>query len=325
MVDAICQPMTGYFSASVDADLEADSTAEASVRSGLLRLLRVGMKENLYANGNVRKVSFIGDRTNYVPTVQTSTDSNTSSLGMSSVALTFTILAAIIAFLIAGFLFRKTMKKKKQQEAKGVRLEEDFHPDVDDSSFDKSFTGEDYTGDIERNDKQCSLAATDELSLVSQDAISPVLTPMSDDAGAEEASFEAPTEPPSEAPTPPQSEAPSKAPSELMSESPATACARPAVLPANHHQTAAAELDLFLSTAATPTADTLTEISPTIRATTPKKKRKKRKRKKSAAPDSPDSLDESLKTLDSIAEEPSNTPPEFEDSDSDSVSVRSLT
>jgi hypothetical protein len=97
-------------------------------------------------------------------------------------------------------------------------------------------------------------------------------------------------------------------------------------LPVNHYQAAAAELDLFLSTAATPAVDTSREVSPTVRPTTPTKKKKRRKRKKSPAPDSPDSLlAESLKTLDSIAEEPSNTSSEFEDSDTDSESVRSLT
>ena len=66
-VGAVCKPMKGRFSASVNADVSQDSMAEASIKSGLLRLLRLGMNEDLYVLNDVRKVSFIGDRTSFVP------------------------------------------------------------------------------------------------------------------------------------------------------------------------------------------------------------------------------------------------------------------
>lgn len=296
--------MTGYFTASVNADLAADSTAEASVRSGLLRLLRLGMKENLYLNGDVRRVSFIGDRTDFVPPPVQTQSTNSSSVEMGTVVLTCTILAALLAFLIGGFLIRKTVRKRKEEQGKGVRLEEDFHLDADEASYNMS-----YVGDLERNgsDMQGSLASTDELALESQDAIFPVLTPKSDGSADEEKS-EAPTEPTNEMPD---------------------AAYAPSVIPTNQYQVASVELDLlFMSNEATPSSDKSPErdTSPAAKTSPKKKKKKRKKAKNKKAPDSPDSLlAESLKTLDSIAEEPSNDSSEFEDSDADSESARSLT
>lgn len=295
--------MTGYFTAFVDADLKADSTAEASVRSGLLRLLRLGMQENLYLNGDVRKVSFIGDRTGFVPPPVQTQSSDSSSVNMSTVALTFIILAAFFAFLIGGFLVRKAARERKQEQVKGMMLEEDLNLDVDEASYNIGFVGDVSRGD---SNKQGSLASTDELALEPQDAAFPVFAPNSG-GSADEAKFKAATE--------------------LTIE---TSCAAhaPTVIPSNQQQVAAVELDLlFLSTEASPSSGRSPERNTSSAAKMlPKKKKRRKKTKNKKAPDSPDSLmAESLKTLDSIAEEPPNDSSEFEDSDADSESARSIT
>ena len=301
-LNATCQPMTGYFTAFVNADLAADSTAEASIRSGLLRLLRLGMQENLYLNGDVRKVSFIGDRTNFVPPPVQNQSSDSSSAKMSVVALTFTVLAAFFVFLIGGFLIRKAVRERKKEQVKGMVLEEDLHLDVEEASYNIGFAGD--TNQKNESHMEGSLASSDELALEPQNATFSVFTTESD-GSADEAKSESATD--------------------LANETPGAAT----VMPSNQYQIAAEELDLlFLSTAATPYSGSSPErnISPATKTSPKKKKKRRKKTKNKKTPDSPNSLmAESLKTLDSIAEEPSKDSSEFEDSDVDSDSARSIT
>lgn len=267
-VDSVCQPVTGYFSASVNADLESDSTAEAAIRNGLLRLLRLGMKEDLYANGDVRKVSFIGDRNLYEPPAQVET--NNSSTGMSGVALTFIILAALLAFLVAGLLVRNASKKRREDHAKGIVLEDDLHFDGDEEVANAGFGG----GDDQSVDG--SLAATDELALQPQPTVFPVSSKSSGERNES-----------------PDAQSHSTGSSSTESDDVAAALA----------------LQVFLSTSATPSEPTYPEADASNQSTSPRKSpKKKKKRKNKKAPDSPDSLmDESLRTLDSIAEEPTTS------------------
>jgi hypothetical protein len=57
---AVCLPMKGSLIATIDNTTTASTTS--AVRSDLLRIIRLGMKEDTYVFGNVNKVSFIGDR-----------------------------------------------------------------------------------------------------------------------------------------------------------------------------------------------------------------------------------------------------------------------
>lgn len=268
--DSVCQPMTGYFSSSVSADLESDSAAEASIRNGLLRLLRLGMQEDLYVNGDVRKVSFIGDRNLYEPPPQEET--NTSSTGMGAVALSFIILAVVLAFLIAGFLVRHTRKTRREEQAKGIALEDDLHLDADEEVANTGFSG----GDEKVINVSGSLAATDELAVQPQPTV-----------------FNVPSRASSERNENPSLQSPSTG--SMSTES-----------TESDDVAAALALQVFLTNAATPASAPYPEADASNQSTSPRKSpKKKKKRKNSKAPDSPDSLiDESLRTLDSIAEEP---------------------
>lgn len=287
--------MKGSFSASVNADVSQDTMAEASIKSGLLRLLRLGMNEDLYVVNNVRKVSFIGDRTSYNPPPVTP-QSAPASGGIGTAALAIIIVAALIVFLIAGFLIGRNRKRKREEHAKGMVLDESFNLDEEaGKSYNDGFRG---GAEVEG-----SLAATDELALQPQPLVVPVLS-KSSEAGSE------------------SDEANEKS---QVKEAPAEANSSPA-----KNSTAAQELAVALemATAAAASAEKAGEQvtgekinGPDAETPTPKKK-KKRKKKGKRATDSPDSLlSDSLRKLDSIAEEHE---PSIIDESSDS-STRSLT
>ena len=269
--------------------------AEASIKSGLLRLLRLGMNEDLYVVNDVRKVSFIGDRTSYNPPPVTPSSAPASG-GIGTAALAIIIVAALIVFLIAGFLIGRNRKRKREEHAKGMVLDESFNLDEEaGKSYNDGFRG---GAEVEG-----SLAATDELALQPQPLVVPVLS-KSSEAGSE------------------SDEANEKS---QVKEAPAEANSSPA-----KNSTAAQELAVALemATAAAASAEKAGEQvtgekinGPDAETPTPKKK-KKRKKKGKRATDSPDSLlSDSLRKLDSIAEEHE---PSIIDESSDS-STRSLT
>jgi hypothetical protein len=313
-VGAVCRPMKGRFSASVNADVSQDSMAEASIKSGLLRLLRLGMNEDLYVLNDVRKVSFIGDRTSFVPppTVQAASQSTGRSIG--SAALAFIILAVLFVFLVAGFLVGRNMKKRKQeQHDMGVVLDESYALDEEEAAspfYNKGFGGEvdgPYGADV-----QGSLASTDELALQPQPLVVAVLaksgeeSKRGEDSKSEENSEEAGEKNTSDGPIVKPSDAPEKKDSAAADE--LAAALRMATAAAAWAEKAGEEV----------TGEKISGEA--ARPKTPTKKKKKRKKGK-RAPDSPDSLlSDSLRKLDSIAEE--SEPSVIEESD---ASTRSLT
>jgi hypothetical protein len=63
-LSSICQPMNGFVTVYLnggDGTIFADNE-EASIRSDLLRVVRSGMSNDVYATGNVKKVVFLGKR-----------------------------------------------------------------------------------------------------------------------------------------------------------------------------------------------------------------------------------------------------------------------
>lgn len=290
-VSAECQPMKGQFSAAVNADISQDSMAEASINSGLLRLLRLGMNENLYVLDNVRKVSFIGDRTTYVapPTTQSQ---NPNSGGIGTAALAIIILAVLFIFLIVGFLVGRNIRKRKdEQHNKGVVLDESFALDEEavDSSYNKGFMGGGVDGQ-QCADVRGSLASTDELALQPQSLIAPVLSAST--ASGEESKSDAVEEGTKAT----SEEASATSPNTDKNKSSAAADELAAVLLAATAAAASAEKAGEEATGEKQAAEAEKPKTP------PKKKRKRKKGKRS--PDSPDSLlAESLRKLDSIAEE----------------------
>jgi hypothetical protein len=298
-VSAVCQPMKGSFSASVNADVSQDSMAEASIKSGLLRLLRLGMNEDLYVVNDVRKVSFIGDRTSFNPPPPvTSSSAPASNRSLGNTALAIIIVAALVVFLIAGFLIGRNRKRKRDEHARGVMLDESYALDEEDGkSPNDGFRG--GTG------VEGSLAATDELALQPQHLVVPVLTKSSEDgSGPDEANENSQVK---------------AAPSEAN-------CSTARNSAAAKELAAALEMATAAAASAEKAGEKVTgEKITSSSAETPspkKKKKKKRKKKGKQATDSPDSLlSDSLRKLDSIAEE---SEPSVIDESSDS-STRSLT
>jgi hypothetical protein len=291
--------MKGSLSASVNADVSKDSMAEASIKSGLLRLLRLGMNEDLYVVNDVRKVSFIGDRTSYNPPPPvTSASAPASNRSLGNAPLAIIIVAALVVFLIAGFLIGRNRKRKRDEHSRGVMLDESYALDEEDGkSPNDGFRG--VTG------VEGSLAATDELALQPQHLVVPVLTKSSEDgSGPDEANEN----------------------SQVKAAPPSEANCSTARNSAAAKELAAA---LEMATAAAASAEKAGEkvtgekINASAAETpSPKKKKKKRKKKGKKATDSPDSLlSDSLRKLDSIAEE---SEPSVIDESSDS-STRSLT
>jgi len=295
-VNALCQPMKGRFSASVNADVSQDSMAEASIKSGLLRLLRLGMNEDLYVLDDVRKVSFIGDRTTFTPPpppVET-TYSAPGGTGIGNAALAFIILACLLVVLIAGFLVGRNLKKRRQeQHDRGVVLDESYALDEEEATYNKGFRGQ--SGDPNGANVQGSLASTDELALQPQPIVVPALSKSSEASNkGEESKRQVTAEENSTAPVGTAAIKPSKA-SVKKKDS-----------------TAAKELAaaLLMASAAAASAEKAGEevmgekiSGDGTNTNTPPKKKKKKKGKRSPS-SSPDSLlAESLRKLDSIAEE----------------------
>jgi hypothetical protein len=314
-VSATCQPMKGRFSASVNADVSQDSMAEASIKSGLLRLLRLGMNEDLYVLNDVRKVAFIGDRFTYVPPPPPVSSASPSSGGIGTAALAIIILAALFVFLLVGFLVGRNIKKRKQdQHSKGVVLDESFALDEEEmagASYNKGFKG----GDVDSpngSSVQGSLASTDELALQPQLLVAPVLSQSTAESDAAE-------------------ESKSNVVDEEQKETPPNEGGAPVAEKEQSSTAAADELAavLLAATAAAASAEKAGEevtgekiSGDADKPQTPPKKKRKKKKKAKRDPDSPDSLlAESLRQLDSIAEEGEASVIE-ESSDS---SARSLT
>ena len=66
MADSTCIPVTGIMKAYLKNDPKLDEDDIVGIQSGLKRLIRWGMHNNLYLTGNVNYVSFIGTRTDEV-------------------------------------------------------------------------------------------------------------------------------------------------------------------------------------------------------------------------------------------------------------------
>ena len=240
--------------------------------------------------------------------------SSTGGTGIGSAALAFIILAVLFVFLVAGFLVGRNMKKRKQeQHDKGVALDESYALDEEEATspfYNKGFGGEvdgPYGADV-----QGSLASTDELALQPQPLVVPVLTKSGEesktgeDSKSEENREEAGEKNTADGPIDKPSDAPEKKDSAAADE--LAAALRMATAAAASAEKAGEEV----------TGEKISGEA--ARPKTPTKKKKKRKKGK-RAPDSPDSLlSDSLRKLDSIAEE--SEPSVIEESD---ASTRSLT
>ena len=289
--------MKGHFSAYVNADVSQDTMAAASIKSGLLRLLRLGINENLYVLNDVRKVSFIGDRTTYVASPAPAPVQASGKDGVGAAALTFIILAALFVFLVGGFLVGRSVKKRKQEQFdKGMILDESVaDEEVADASYNKGFMG----GAVGENGAVMhgSLASTDELALQPQAIVRPVLSKSSSEPSVEESSASGV-----------RSEETKASPKKRSPGKPSDGSAKPAKSAAAEELAAA----LLMASAAAASAEKageevsgekLNREAAGTKTSPPKKKKSKRK-KGARAPDSPDSLlADSLRQLDSIAEE----------------------
>jgi hypothetical protein len=60
---AVCQPATGIMTAYLKNDPPLTSEKRAAIMSGIKRLVRFGMTEDIYVGNNCRHLSFIGTRT----------------------------------------------------------------------------------------------------------------------------------------------------------------------------------------------------------------------------------------------------------------------
>jgi hypothetical protein len=117
---ATCQPVTGITTLYLENDSALTYDAKLSIQSGMMKLIRFGMKNDLYLPGNVQNLAFIGTRTsdeaNYNSFRETdpAQASNTNgSLGddPSRTAGIIGGLAAVV-LLVAMFLFASPRRKK---------------------------------------------------------------------------------------------------------------------------------------------------------------------------------------------------------------------
>jgi hypothetical protein len=58
----MCDPVNGYITFYLDNDPELTTAEQASIRSGILRVVRSGMGNDVYVTGNVNQVVFVGTR-----------------------------------------------------------------------------------------------------------------------------------------------------------------------------------------------------------------------------------------------------------------------
>lgn len=105
-----CTPIKGRITATIDGDASGPTTA--GIVSGLLRTVRQGMIDDVYVTGNIKKVSFIGERAESNNAfggpdsvrdvnVTSENDPGLSSIGIAFVAVGAALLVALIALLVA--------------------------------------------------------------------------------------------------------------------------------------------------------------------------------------------------------------------------------
>lgn len=110
----VCQPMKGYFTATLKEDEEGSSAVEGSIRSNLLRAVRQGMNDGTYEHGNIKKLSFIGDRSARGADPLTSNPSGDDG-GVSGAGIAFIVLGCLALLLLLGlFVVRRRNRDDSQ-------------------------------------------------------------------------------------------------------------------------------------------------------------------------------------------------------------------
>jgi hypothetical protein len=105
-----CEPVKGVVTAYVVNDPEWDDEDITHIRSGILKMIRHGMSNDLYVAGNVKQTEFIGQRLdggNGKSSRSTTTSSNNDKSG-GTIWIIFVILAVC---LIVLFFVARTIKK----------------------------------------------------------------------------------------------------------------------------------------------------------------------------------------------------------------------
>jgi hypothetical protein len=190
-----CIPVKGSITASVDS--AASGSVEDGILRGMMRAARVGMKDDIYVSGNIRKVSFIGSRAGQDlgtgPDSALTDDTNDDGSGLDSVGIAFIVIGSVLLFaLIALFTVRKRRRAQEEQgmefhdatieakelEASAVLSHQNFARQV-------STEGADIPG---------SLAHADELALLPSTSGSPTKTGDLEDIPDEDAPMDVPEE-----------------------------------------------------------------------------------------------------------------------------------
>lgn len=177
--DSTCQPMVGAFTALVIADLKNDPTLEDTLRSGMLRMIKQGMINDIFIGSDINKVSFVGTRAN-AGGPWTTSDSATvfnSNSGdktkLTGVGIAFIAVGTMLGLSILVLLIRRQRRRKEQLRQDLIFVDATVATrDLDsDSNSDSQFRKRRSSNQSRPSETaigQGPLAAVDSLALVPQ-------------------------------------------------------------------------------------------------------------------------------------------------------------
>ena len=112
-----CIPIKGYITATVDSS--ASATVQDNVMRGLLKVVRQGMQDDIYVSGNVRKVSFIGARTDSSNGFATdgvrAADTNSQKQGLSGIGIAFLCIGSVLFIALIALFIRRRQRRKSEE------------------------------------------------------------------------------------------------------------------------------------------------------------------------------------------------------------------
>lgn len=108
-----CVPIKGYITATVNSS--ADATVQDGILRGLLKVVRQGMQDDVYVSGNIKKVSFIGTRTDASNGFATdgvrTADANTEKAGLSGIGIAFLCVGSVLLVALIAMFVRKRQRR----------------------------------------------------------------------------------------------------------------------------------------------------------------------------------------------------------------------
>lgn len=171
--------MVGEFTASVIADLKKEPVLEDSLRSGILRLIRQGMINDIFIGGNVSKVSFVGTRVDTGGSSTTSDSVTVFNTGsgdktkITSVGIAFMAVGSVLALSLLALLIRRRKRQKEKMRQDLVFVDAtiatrtlDGDSDIDSQFHKRRFSSQSRASEAAIG--QGSLAAVDSLALQPQ-------------------------------------------------------------------------------------------------------------------------------------------------------------